>query len=108
MTTNRFPTQQVVTNTRGFSNSSFGNRGISNVNFGFNNRINVKDRLYRIDCEIDELLDERAYLRKKSRKSRGYSRSVERRLDRIDYRLDELKRERKYIVKNYSHRNAYH
>ena len=107
MTTNRFPTQRVVTNTRGFSNSGFGNRGFTNVNFGFNNRINVKDRLYRIDCEIDELLKERAYLRKSRRGHRVTRLSVERRLDRIDYRLDELKHERKRI-KNLTHsRRAY-
>ena len=107
MTTTRFPTQQVVTNTRGFSNSSFGNRGITNVSYGYNDRISIKERLYLIDCEIDELLRERKFLKKSRRGSRGYRPSVERRLDRIDYRLDELKYERDRIKKIKYSRKAY-
>ena len=105
-----YPTRTVAANTvysnRGYSNAGY-NRGVTTVSYGHDNRNNSKDRLYRLDREIDDLCQERIYLKKKIRSTRGYNPSLERRLDGINYKLAELERERKLVKKAANRRNAY-
>ena len=108
--TRSYPAQRVVTNTAyrndGFRNSRY-NRGVSRVDYGYDTRRLRNDRLYRIDCEIDELRRERKYLKAKINRSHRFRPRLERRLDDISYSLEQLKRERKRVAKRKSHRRAY-
>ncbi|GGX55768.1 hypothetical protein GCM10011309_00520 [Litorimonas cladophorae] len=113
-TTNHYPVRnnRVQTTTRGYQtvghNTHRNTRGYTD-NRGYNRNYNQgQNRLYQIDRKIEQLRQERAYLKDERRRSRNYRPGIERRLDRISYRLAELKRERKQI-KRYSdiRRNDY-
>jgi hypothetical protein len=113
-TTQHYPTRtnRVQTTTRGYQtvghNTHRNDRGYNN-NRGYNRNYNQgQNRLYQIDRKMEQLRQERAYLKDERRRSRNYRPGIERRLDRIGHRLAELKRERKQI-KRYSdnRRNDY-
>ena len=102
-TTTHYPTR---TTSSGYQTAGYPVRTTTyGTNRGYNN---TRNRLYDVQCRIDELKRERDFLRKERRRSRGNNRKIERRLDRVEYRLDELKRERKYLRKYAdNHRNDY-
>ena len=103
--TSRVPTRTVVRDT-GFQTAGF-NRGVSTVNFGFNNRNNSRFQLNRIDRQIDNLRRERRQLRVEQNRTRRLRPSIQRRLNIISHDLDLLQRQRNRLIGGNFRRGLY-